>query len=511
MLKMSFIRPITPLLWLILFSQTLCSQEKAPFTSPQQDDFLPLLQHLSAPEMEGRETATNGGKSAARFLTEKMKEIGLQPIGDSFLQPFKLLKTTLISAGFDTGDKHSGKLLYLTDFAAIGCPSDRELTAELVFAGYGLISSDSVYNSYHELEVRDKIVVVIDGLPGEADTTALMWKTFGKEFLKQENGLKTKLQHALNLGAKALLLIQAGSDTSALTTWMTNLTGNDRAQYPDGDYLFPMDTIRQCIPVFLLHHEARQLLGRHLTMDFDQAALNLAEKPFITAVPGKKASLQTDQELVELHACNVIGMIKGTDSTKTVVIGAHYDHLGKRGDQIYFGADDNASGTSGVLTLAKKWLQSGIRPSYNLVFACWDAEEKGLFGSSYFVENLTKSGHLPTLYLNMDMISRSAESDTLERVISIGIRAGDSSLRQLSNDCNVLSGKRFELDIWDVNGHSGSDYAAFAAAGVPVMTFFSGFHQDYHSPRDRFEAVNPEKMAAILKFIQDCVWNHVKP
>ena len=508
---MPLIRLFITLLWLIFFSQTLCSQEKAPLTSPQQDDFLPLLRQLSAPEMEGRETATNGGKAAARFLAEKMREMGLQPIGESFMQPFGLLKTTLITASIDTGENISEKLLYFNDFAAIGCPSDQKLSAELVFAGYGLISSDSVYNSYRELEVRGKIVLVIDGLPGEADTTALMWKTFGKEFLKQESGLKTKLQHALHQGAKALLLVQAGSDTSALMTWMTTLTGNDRAQYPDGDYLFPMDTTRQCIPVFLLHHEARRLMGKHLTMDFDQAALHLAEKPFLTAVTGKKASLQTDQELVELHACNVIGMIRGTDSTKTVVIGGHYDHLGKRGDQIYYGADDNASGTSGVLTLAKKWMQSGIRPSQNLVFACWDAEEKGLFGSCYFVDNLAKSLRLPTLYLNMDMISRSAESDTLEKVISIGIRKGDSSLRQLANGCNQLSGNPFELDIWDVSGHSGSDYAAFASAGVPVMTFFSGFHQDYHSPRDRFETVNPGKMAAILKLIQDCMWNQAKP
>ncbi|MBK7093526.1 MAG: M20/M25/M40 family metallo-hydrolase [Saprospiraceae bacterium] len=118
---------------------------------------------------------------------------------------------------------------------------------------------------------------------------------------------------------------------------------------------------------------------------------------------------------------NVIGILPGIDTSRSVVIGAHYDHLGIRGDSIFYGADDNASGVAGVLSLAEKWTESVIKPPVNLVFACWTAEEKGLIGSDYFAKNKLKTDSI-LLYINMDMISRSAPEDTLQNILSIGTR-----------------------------------------------------------------------------------------
>ncbi len=210
----------------------------------------------------------------------------------------------------------------------------------------------------------------------------------------------------------------------------------------------------------------------------------------------------------EIPGVNVIGILPGIDSSRSIVIGAHYDHLGMHGDSIFYGADDNASGVAGVLSLAEKWGESVLKPPVNLVFACWTAEEKGLLGSEYFVKNKSKSDSI-LLYVNMDMISRSAPEDTLRNILSIGTRKSDLYLSQLSLETNNELTKPFNLDLWEVDGHWGSDYGSFTAINVPVMTFFSGFHDDYHSPRDTYKKTDPDKMYNVLKLVNGILLNYM--
>lgn len=210
----------------------------------------------------------------------------------------------------------------------------------------------------------------------------------------------------------------------------------------------------------------------------------------------------------EIQGINVIGILPGIDTTRSVIIGAHYDHLGIHGDSIFYGADDNASGVAGVLSLAEKWSETRIKPPVNLIFACWTAEEKGLIGSEYFAKHIANPEKL-MLYINMDMISRSAPEDTLRNTLSIGTRKSDISFRQLSEETNKKLSLRFNLDLWEVDGHSGSDYASFTAINVPVMTFFSGFHDDYHSPRDIYKKTDPDKMYNVLKLVNGIMLSYL--
>jgi len=188
-----------------------------------------------------------------------------------------------------------------------------------------------------------------------------------------------------------------------------------------------------------------------------------------------------------------------------LITGGHYDHLGVREEVVYFGADDNASGAAGVLSLSKSWNQSEFQPAHNMLFACWDAEEKGLLGSEFFVDNWKFDEKKIGLYINMDMIARSAAQDSLRRQLSIGVRKADTMLFQSAIKTNAIQKDYFELDLWDVTGHSGSDYAAFIKSGVPVMTFFSGFHNDYHSPHDVHSKLDYHKMSRILRLVNDCL------
>lgn len=210
----------------------------------------------------------------------------------------------------------------------------------------------------------------------------------------------------------------------------------------------------------------------------------------------------------EIQGINVIGVLPGIDTSRSVIIGAHYDHLGIHGDSIFYGADDNASGVAGVLSLAEKWSETRIKPPVNLIFACWTAEEKGLIGSEYFAKHIANPEKL-MLYINMDMISRSAPEDTLRNILSIGTRKSDISFRLLSEETNKKLSLRFNLDLWEVDGHSGSDYASFTAINVPVMTFFSGFHDDYHSPRDIYKKTDPDKMYNVLKLVNGIMLSYL--
>jgi Zn-dependent M28 family amino/carboxypeptidase len=202
---------------------------------------------------------------------------------------------------------------------------------------------------------------------------------------------------------------------------------------------------------------------------------------------------------------NVIGIIRGKDSTKSVIVGAHFDHLGIRNGQIYNGSDDNASGVAGMLSLAKNWRDCGEKPPCNIIFAAWNGEEKGCLGSHYYVKHTGANPDIILTYINMDMISRSAPEDTTGRQLSIGTRPADEALRQTAMTFNLRLSHPFELDLWDVTGHSGSDYSSFIANNIPVMTFFSGYQADYHTPADDAAKADLQKMQDILKIVNDCL------
>lgn len=218
-----------------------------------------------------------------------------------------------------------------------------------------------------------------------------------------------------------------------------------------------------------------------------------------------KALTFNPEETKVVKLRSVLGVLYGTDTTRSIIIGAHYDHLGIRYGNIYNGADDNASGVSGLIALAGVWSSNSEKPPCNIIFASWTAEEKGEIGSQFFLQNLiTRPGRI-LFSLNMDMISRSAPEDSAHRIISVGTLPESDNLRQIVREANQKLKSPFELDLWDVRGHYGSDYAYFAQRQIPVMTFFSGFNKDYHTPKDTNEKVDLQKMSDILELVNDCI------
>ena len=212
----------------------------------------------------------------------------------------------------------------------------------------------------------------------------------------------------------------------------------------------------------------------------------------------------------KLSMNNILGMIEGKNPDEIVIIGAHYDHLGidpmLDGDQIYNGADDNASGVSAVLQVAKAFLATGEQPERTVIFAFWDGEEKGLLGSEYFVQNYPQIAQVKG-YLNYDMIGRNSNEAVPAQVDYFYTEANKAFGEWLKNDI-----KQYGLNLvpvyhpWD-KPVGGSDNGSFAKRGIPIIWYHTNGHSDYHMPGDHTEKLNWAKVVDITKASFLNMWN----
>ena len=204
----------------------------------------------------------------------------------------------------------------------------------------------------------------------------------------------------------------------------------------------------------------------------------------------------------KLSMRNVLGMIPGKNTKEYVIVGAHFDHLGidpaLDGDQIYNGADDNASGVSAVLQIARAFLASGQQPERNVIFAFWDGEEKGLLGSKYFVQTCSFLSQIKG-YLNFDMIGRNNKPQQPKQVVYFYTAAHPVFGDWLKEDIRKYS-LQLEPDYraWE-NPIGGSDNGSFAKVGIPIIWYHTDGHPDYHQPSDHADRLNWDKVVEITK------------
>lgn len=196
---------------------------------------------------------------------------------------------------------------------------------------------------------------------------------------------------------------------------------------------------------------------------------------------------------------NVLARIEGENPNEVIVVGAHYDHLGTSDGYIYNGADDNASGTVGVMTLAKAFMASGVKPKKTIIFAAWTGEEMGLLGSQYFVDKYPKKEEL-VLNLNLDMISRRPEKDTSGYKASMEYTTAYPLLKDLVEKANTQYDLGLEIKFQPSEKPAGgTDFTAFAEKNVPIYSFFAAFTSDYHQAMDHSDKANFDLMEKIIK------------
>lgn len=446
------------------------------------------INYLASDSLKGRQTGTPECFLAAEYIRDQWESFGLKLLGDDGFQRFEVV--TGIKPGDNNQFQIEDRNLEMgVDFTSLPFSKNAGLTSTATFVGYGfeIENDDFLWNDYADADVSGKWAVILRGAPESNDNDA--------EFGSTDERFKVMI--AQDNGAAGVIFI----------------TGE---QIDSDDALMPLNYDRSPatagIPVFQLR---RSVADEFLfTGDLSVAALeqkiadNLQSASFYIDV---NITAQADLEKQKVDAHNVVAMIEGSDPAlheQYVVMGAHFDHLGMGGfgsgsrvpdtHAPHYGADDNASGVAAIIELARYFALRDHAPERSLLFIAFDAEEMGLVGSRYFVNNSLVDLSRVTAMLNFDMIGRMRGNNML----TIG-GTGTSLETQVLLD-QLAAGHPLEF-VYSQQGFGPSDHAAFYSKDIPVFFITTGAHSDYHTPRDTPDEINLLGMKKVLDFSADLI------
>ena len=381
--------------------------------------------------------------------------------------------------------------------------------APIVFAGYGITASEFQYDDYKDIDVKGKVVVIMRGEP-QMDNEKSVFD--GKKFTKYSR-MQSKMKTAYANGAVGIIVLNAPS-----TTLKIRPTGFPwPSLYPnipaDALPLSRKNASMPDIPVISAGERFAQIMfGSVDTLKAWQTKIDSLLIHQSRAIPDAEVlSLQTSIRTEKVQVRNVMGMIKGSEiPDEYVVIGAHYDHVGMSRpndptkDSIFNGADDNASGTTGMLLSAEALAHAPIKPKRSIVFVGFSGEEKGLLGSKAFVDNPPLPIANCVAMLNMDMIGRSV-NDTL--YIGGNTRCKEFADMNAEMNATLFDDEAFTLSYSIEQYFFRSDQASFAMKRIPVLFYYTGEHQDYHKVSDEIEKLNMEHLVNIATLCSHTAWS----
>jgi hypothetical protein len=438
--------------------------------------------------MEGRGAGSKGLTRAEHLIEKRYKSLGLEPAGtNSYLQPFTVITGAQLkgknSFAVLTGAEKR-ELKAKQDFVPFSFSASGSAHASLVFAGYGVTADEFHYDDYAGIDVKDKIVVVMRYEPPSFNVKG------GNQGMTRHSQLVTKAINARNHGAKALVLVNGklGDGEEDLLTRFGSVSGPENAGI-----------------VFLqVKNDAANawLKPSGKSLAELQKQIDDSSQPASFALPeNQTAALTVSIVTTRATVNNVLAYLPGKTG-EYVIIGAHYDHLG-RGNfdslapsqigQIHPGADDNASGTAGVLELARLLAPKKGQLRRGILFMNFAGEELGLLGSAAWVKDPTRPLDQAVAMLNMDMIGRIKD----QKVYIGGVGTG-STLKAAVVEAQANSGFKIE---YSPGGYSSSDHTSFVARKIPVLFFFSGLHSDYHKPSDTWEKIDPVAATQLLDVV----------
>ena len=427
------------------------------------DPALAHIRYLADDALEGRGAGTNGARCAAQYIADQFEAIGLEGAGPggSYFQGFPIRAGAIVGGGSTLRTPQSTYTL-ATDWIPFGYSASGAITGTLLYGGDGINRPGDPNNEYATLDITGRIVVVEDG------------------------DLRSASNQALQRTAHFKASVAAGRDAGGMIV----LFGAGRG-LPD-----PSGETRPAlgIPVAAVGGEAADRIRR-------------------AARSGDRAFLAASVQPRAVEARNVAALLPGSDPSladEVVIIGAHYDHLGLGGEGsldpdasgvVHNGADDNASGTSGLIEMARRLSESDRRPARSVLFLAFTAEEKGLWGSSHYVRNPLLPIPQTVAMLNMDMIGR-LEGGTLvvhgvgtaEEWTEVLLAANQSTARPLSIATTP-------------EGFGASDHNSFYGEGLPVLHFFSNTHGDYHRPSDDWDKVDMEGLGQIVDLVSEVAFD----
>jgi Peptidase family M28/PDZ domain/PA domain len=452
--------------------------------------YLDDVKFLASQDMKGRATGSPELEKAAAFIAAQFREFGLQPIdGKSYFQAFQVTTNARLGRANRFEYEAAGKrvkLAFRDDFIPFNFSAREKMSGPVVFAGYGITAPEYNYDDYKGIDVKGKIVLVLRHEPQEFDEKSV----FNGKVYTQHAQFWSKAVNAKMHGARGVILI---NDMAAHPGEADELEKFASEAGP-GDAGIGFMQLRSGVAdrwFALADKNAKDI----------QTAIDKDLQPRSFAFPESlqvDAGLDVERVIKTVH--NVAGYLPGL-TDEYIVIGAHYDHLGL-GEQyslapslagtVHPGADDNASGTAGVIELAR-WFSTQPKQKRGILFVTFAGEELGLLGSSYFVNHPLFPLKNDVAMINMDMIGRVRDG----KVYVGGVGTG-TTLRKLME---VVPKYGLHVDFTETGGYGSSDHTSFTTKQVPVLFFFSGLHADYHKPSDTWDKIDAPDAVKLLEMV----------
>ena len=491
-----------------------------------------ILSHidfLASRYCRGRETGERGMDVAIEYITSVLVGAGVDRAGEmgSFYQPVKLETVDLdknisltVEYPFPGGMVRQVKHARLDwDFLPVILSAEMEVTAQLVFAGYGITAPEHKYDDYKNLEPAGKIVLAMRHEPGENDENS----PFDGQKLSKHGTLLSKILNAQEHGAVGIIFVtdplnhddvsvRSGAFMSG-ASWPSlrkeRLQKKDDEDFKYRDFSPQMRIIGKDfgvrIPAVMIDGKlADYILGEKYSLPDIQKKIDKTMTPYSFLLPGQKVTMAIffKKELVE--AGNIVAKVEGSDpelKKEVVIVGAHYDHEGKdKRGQVYPGADDNASGTAVVMELARAFQDLKQKPKRTILFILFTAEEKGLLGAHYYVQDPVFPLDKTVALINLDMVGRN----DIDQMGVIG-KYQFPKLFQIVETINKNT-VNFQLNLSVEQFISNSDHSPFMRVGIPCLLFNSGMHDQLHTQDDTADRINPDKVEKAAQLVFLSLW-----
>ncbi len=446
------------------------------------------VKYLASDVLGGRFPGTEGDELAAKYIIGEFEKCKVEPKGDDgFHQWFEYTSEVKVGAANELTLKFDDGNISFTvekDFLPSGASALGKIEAQIVFAGYGIKADSLNYNDFANIDVKNKIVFILRESPGIANP-------HDNKFSAYEQN-RRKISALKDMGA-AGVIIANGPESSE-------------------DELQPIRVVNESMPFQIISvkkNVAEKIFEKNgFSLQEVQKKINETQAPNSFDLQKGTALINVDLTKINARTSNILGFVEGNDpvlKNEVIVIGAHHDHLGdgmKYGSlhqphepAIHNGADDNASGTAGVIELAEKISSERKNLKRSYLFMLFSAEEAGLLGSVYFVKSeLFKKFNIVSM-INLDMVGRLKDN----KLIIYGTGTSTTWLPMLDS----LNKIHNFSTAYQPEGFGPSDHSSFYAKNIPVLFFFTGFHEQYHRPADDWELINTEGEEKVVKFVYD--------